>query len=251
MSFQRTPNNHDEENNATGYNLRRRTVTTGTGAVPKTTTTKGPQNTPRNNHRGTNDNPVTTNNEGRMNLGHSFNNPPPNFLLTTISSNMPLNVGLNNQNIDERVNSHSVLDPHFPVYNIRSENFRAVHFLSPSRDIPINNFISNNNIPFRYDNVNAGSSNDSDLENLIRHLFQSMRINNENNVLNSNRLSEIRCADKKFSLLNFNNSGELHPKDFIAQIEYGYYSERSSFQQFEFKLSNLFKGSAALWSRAY
>ncbi|KAL3290359.1 hypothetical protein HHI36_023701 [Cryptolaemus montrouzieri] len=116
MSFQGTPNNHDEENKTTGYNLRRRTVTTGTGAVPKTTMTNGHQNTPvssRNNHRGTNDNPVKPNNEG-----------------------------LNNQNKDERVNSHSVLNPHFPVYNIRrppqqhrNENIRATHPLSPSRDI--------------------------------------------------------------------------------------------------------------------
>ncbi|KAL3278215.1 hypothetical protein HHI36_013554 [Cryptolaemus montrouzieri] len=159
MSFQGTPNNHDEENKTTGYNLRRRTVTTGTGAVPKTTMTNGHQNTPvssRNNHRGTNDNPVKPNNEGRMNLGHFFNNPPPNFLSKTNSSNMPLNVGLNNQNEDERVNSHSVLNPHFPVYNIRrppqqhrNENIRATHPLSPSRDIPINNFNLNNNIPFR------------------------------------------------------------------------------------------------------
>ncbi|KAL3274736.1 hypothetical protein HHI36_024259 [Cryptolaemus montrouzieri] len=93
---------------------------------------------------------------------------------------MPLNVGLNNQNKDERVNSHSVLNTHFPVYNIRrppqqhrNENIRATHPLSPSRDIPINNFNLNNNIPFRYNNVNAGSSNDSDLENLIRHLVHS------------------------------------------------------------------------------
>lgn len=128
------------------------------------------------------------------------------------------------------------------IFNQRRKDF-VIH--SPNKNDQFKN------------NVENLIHKDNNLEQLLNQVMSTMnQINlnvNRNNPQDSYNISRnnVNNFETSKKLPVFDDTGTLHPMEFLEVLEYSMISENIPFEIFKFIIRNQFKGTASLWSQAF